>query len=52
MESHQPELSASAREFPELFDLLTVTRGWGLDHYQAWVGEILTREFFGTTASG
>jgi AcrR family transcriptional regulator len=54
----QPGLTAadaaehySALLSPELFDLLTVTRGWGLDHYQAWVGEILSREFFGTTAS-
>jgi AcrR family transcriptional regulator len=36
----------SALLSPELFHLLTVTRGWPVDRFQRWVWETLCREFF------
>jgi AcrR family transcriptional regulator len=36
----------SALLSPELFHLLTVTRGWPLDRFEHWVSETLCREFF------
>jgi len=35
----------SALLSPELFHLLTVTRGWPVDRFQRWVWETLGREF-------
>jgi AcrR family transcriptional regulator len=40
----------SALLSPELFHLLTVTRGWTLDRYELWVWEILCHEYFGATS--
>jgi AcrR family transcriptional regulator len=36
----------SALLSPELFHLLTVTRGWPVERFQRWVWETLCREFF------
>jgi AcrR family transcriptional regulator len=36
----------SALLSPELFHLLTVTRGWPLERYETWVADTLCREFF------
>jgi hypothetical protein len=36
----------SALLSPELFHLLTVTRGWPIETFRSWVSETLCRELF------